>query len=652
MIRRAAPVLLAAVVLAAAAVALAAPRARAEPTLDDYRHYRALSIDLLGRAPTRAELDAFERPGFDLDAWIDAGLAGTAYVERLERIYMDLLRLDVGPAFQIVPPATTLRRQTIVGPDKRPIYVYYRHNQRRARPETDGEFCLSAAETGLVFPNNQPPRGTATPVKQKALDAATVLVRPWWLYQDYRDPSPQKRYGRDWSGDEVGYTLIKEMIFEPDGITPTAEVRVCKEEAQTAEVGHLYASGRAPPPPAPKGGPAPKGAPLPFGRLRPLPGDDGYTRQHAGEAVSCRGALGAGTTLDCGCGVGLEHCLPGDGFGNEPRAFALPTHAPLGVDGPTGSTPQSTSSFTKYWWSQEARRFMAHVFGGDRDFRELLTARYTFVNGPLAEFYRSGAPSSCCGREKAFKMAEETEPLFDPRAVPADLRPQDAGRWEPVADRGPHAAGLLTMPVFLTKYASRRARGAALYTAFLCKSFVADHVDLQPSKEPNLMIREGCATCHATLEPIAAWFSRVEEAGWVFLPQAQFPVESPVCKKNAQGKAPGFCDFFYDASFSDGRAGKLRGAYASAEHAESGPAGAGADLAARPELASCAVERVASSFLGRPLRDEDTALVASLGRTFVGGGYRMRPLVGALLRSPAYLRANNDGSSLRRQGTP
>ena len=138
----------------------------------------------------------------------------------------------------------------------------------------------------------------------------------------------------------------------------------------------------------------------------------------------------------------------------------------------------------------------------------------------------------------------------------------DTDRWEDVPDRGPHAAGLLTMPVFLAKYASRRARGAAVYTAFLCKSFTADHVDLKPSTEPNLMVREGCSTCHATLEPLAAYFSRVEETSWVFLPQQQFPVENPVCKKNAQGKMPGFCDFFYDAAFSDAKAGKLRGAYA------------------------------------------------------------------------------------------
>src|SRR5262249_36529100 len=161
-----------------------------------------------------------------------------------------------------------------------------------------------------------------------------------------------------------------------------------------------------------------------------------------------------------------------------------------------------------------------------RDLREALTARWSLVKGPLAQFYRSGARSSCCGRERAFLMNDERDPLFAPAAIPKDLLPQDAGRWELVPDRGPHAAGLLTMPVFLAKYASGRARGAAVYSAFLCKSFVSDHVELPPSTEPNLMIREGCSTCHATLEPLAAYFSRVEETSWVFLPRQEFSVDN------------------------------------------------------------------------------------------------------------------------------
>ena len=93
-----------------------------------------------------------------------------------------------------------------------------------------------------------------------------------------------------------------------------------------------------------------------------------------------------------------------------------------------------------------------------------------------------------------------------------------------MADRGPHAAGILTMPMFLEKYASARARGAALYNAFLCKSFVADDkTQLTPSTEPNLMMRPGCSTCHATLEPLAAYFARVEPGSFVFLPAGELP---------------------------------------------------------------------------------------------------------------------------------
>ena len=99
-------------------------------TLPEYRYFRALSIDLVGRAPTREEVDAFAQPTFDLDAWIASHLTGGAYAERLRRVYMDLLRLEVGPSFQFVPPALELRRHEVLGPDG-PVFVYFRRGQRR-----------------------------------------------------------------------------------------------------------------------------------------------------------------------------------------------------------------------------------------------------------------------------------------------------------------------------------------------------------------------------------------------------------------------------------------------------------------------------------------------------------------------------------------
>ena len=608
--------------------------ASAARTLEDYRHFRALSIDLAGRMPTRDEVTAFEKDDFDLDRWIVAHLDSPAYVERLTRIYMDQLRLEVAPSFQFTPPATTLRRVTIRGPNGQPVHVFYRANQRRAREATDGEFCLTEKESGLYVPmNNKPPEGMATDVDQKTLDANTVLVHPWWLYRDYRSAAPVLRYGDKWSTVDPGYQPVDTLLKEPDG-TPTIEVRVCKEEAQTAGTGTIYASGRNKPVPGDK-----------LGRKRPLPADDAYAKKHKGEAISCRSSAAVSTSIDCGCGVGLEHCMPSDGNGNDVRAFVFPTRLPLGIDAPLSSTAQSESAWHKLWWSQEAVHFMGRVFGEDHDFREMITARWTYVNGPLAQFYRSTAPATCCGKAKSFGLVEETEPLFDPAAVPTKLAPHDVGDWEKVEDRGPRAAGLLTMPVFLTKFASRRARGAALYNTFLCKSFVAGNMMLEPSTEPNLMKRKGCMSCHGTLEPLAAYFSRIVETDWTYLPKTQFPLENPVCKPNPQGKVPGFCKDYYDPAFTTDTAATLFGAYANPSHAEEGPVGAGAAISSNAEFAPCAVERVTSGFLGRPIGPEDEALTKSLLEIFSKSGYRMKPLVRALVQSEAYQHATTFGGA-------
>ena len=617
-----------------AAIAYSAPTPR---TLDDYRHYRAMSIDLLGRMPTRAELTAFESPSFNLDAWVVKNLDGPGYAERMTRIYMDQLRLEISPAFQFTPPATTLRRVQLLAQGKKPIYVYYRQNQRRAREATDGELCMTAAETGVeVTMNNKPPTGAPIEIDPKVLEANTVLVKPWWLYRDYRTASPVLRYGDAWKSPDPGYQPVDTLLKEPDG-APTEWVRVCREEALSAESGTVYASGRDKAIPGDK-----------YGRKRPLPADDPYAKKHKGEAISCRSAAAVSMSIDCGCGVGLEHCMPGDGSGNDVRAFVFPTRMPLGLDAPLAASAQPESSWHKLWWSQEAVHTMGKLFAEDHDFRELLTGKWTYVNGPLAQFYKSTAPATCCGGAKAFGMLEETEPLFDPSAVPSSLAPHDVATWEKVDDRGAHAAGILTMPAFLTKFASRRARAAALYSTFLCKSFVAGNVMLTPSTEPNLMKRDGCSTCHATLEPLAAYFSRVVETDWTYLPASALPVDNSRCKKNPQGLLPGFCNAYYDPDFSDAANGVLRGAYASSEHVESGPVGAAAAITSAPEFASCAVERVTSSFLGRPLTADDEALEKQLLGVLTANGFRLRPVVRALVESPAYQHANNLSSTVWR----
>ena len=646
--------------------------ARAAPaagkTLDQYRHFRSAAIDLSGRMPTRAEVTAFGEPGFDFDGWVNARLIEPGYAERLTRIYMDLLRLEPNQNSSAAP--AQLYRQEILSAGSGRVFVYFRENQRRIRAETDGEFCLSPAETGLVVRARAQTSGTPKKVSQKLLDQFTVLVKPWWLYHDYRAREPSQLYGGAWVNADSEYRPVESLLNDAEG-KPVSEVRVCREEAEANDNGHVFVSGRgvgqakrpgptkepraavspssrAVPSPALPTAKAP-GVLLVGGRMRPPPPDRPYALQHRGEAVYCATKAGLDFAPDCGCGVGLERCIPSDSTNNG-AAFYFPNHSPLGPTAPLDSARQSAQRWFPYWWSREAAGFINYLFAQDRDFREILTGRETVVNGPLAQFYRTIQRGSCCGPELSFGMLEEKEPLFEPGKAPADLEPQDTGRWELVSDRGLHAAGILTMPMFLEKYASARARAAAVYGDFLCKSFIADNQQLTPSTEPDLTLRPGCNTCHAALEPLSAYFARIEPGNFVFLPQAEFPVRNPICKLDKSGHLNGNCNALYDAAFVDAKQGAtLRSAYASAAHADETTTGLARDVTAMPEFAACATERVTSSFLGRTLSTDDAPLLRSLTEGFTKSGYRMRALVRAIIRSEAYRKSNDSSSSVWRK---
>ncbi len=313
---------------------------------------------------------------------------------------------------------------------------------------------------------------------------------------------------------------------------------------------------------------------------------------------------------------------------------------------------QAQDDWNVFWWSQEAQRFLEHMVTDDRDFREVLTARDSWVNGPLATFYRHYAQANCCSGAALNLGYVQPEPLFDPARVPTSLLAHDTTTWTRVTDRGPRAAGILTMPAFLTKYGSRRSRAHVLYNAFMCREFAADNVQLMPSTESNLMIRPGCAACHATVEPLAAYFTRVAENDWTWLPSTQFPTMNPMCGGTTAAAMNASCRSFYDPAFSTASMGMLRSAYGSAANTEAGPIGAGRAISQSADFASCAVTNVATALLGRTLEADDDALKRSLTQSFSASNYRMRALVRAVVLSDAYRNANNlNSDAWRQEGT-
>lgn len=593
-------------------------------TVDDYRFFRALSIDLTGRVPTREELARFERPGFDVGAYVEDALRGPGYVERMVRIYMDALRLDVSPLIHVPSPPSTLYAETIKDDAGRLVRVWYRRGQRRVSPLVDGDFCLTAAESGIVLAKARPTNDALPRVPRAALDRATVVVRPWWLYRDYRSPKPSERLHHEWQPNPTSFDPTGDIAFEVDGKTETTEIRVCREEAQVAEKGTLFAPPRA----------DEKKPPLPPGREAPFPFEDEYARKHRGEPITCTTQLALAASADCGCGPGLERCVP---TGHDYAiVFNVAPRALVGLDGAVTTGGHNSSQYWHRFWRDEVTRLMSHVFEGDRDVRELVTGRYTFVNGPLSQFYRFVEPGNCCGHERStgLGMREESDPLVRPDRMPV-MSVNDADTWTLVADRGPHAAGILTTSAFLQKFASRRARAAAAYQGLLCKTFVADTSQAAPSRDPNLMVRPGCASCHTTLEPLAAYFTKVKEGSTTML---SLPTENPECRLR-NGKPYAYCPDFYDPDFSTDKTALLKGAYGSREHADGGPEALGAELARSPEYVSCAVELTLSSFLGRALSPDDAPLRARLAARLVESGYRMRAMVRALVLDPAYAEA-------------
>src|SRR5207248_2259987 len=143
-------------------------------------------------------------------------------------------------------------------------------------------------------------------------------------------------------------------------------------------------------------------------RVRPRPPDLFWAQKHAGETVACSTGSSMLWSHECGCGAALERCMPGIDSNTDPRAWLLPTRVPLGLDQPVDNAVQAGSAWTRLWLAEEARQYLRNTFAEDRDFRELLTARHGWVNGPLVQFYKGGAPASCCGKETFFDMGEVT----------------------------------------------------------------------------------------------------------------------------------------------------------------------------------------------------------------------------------------------------
>ncbi|MCB9663461.1 MAG: DUF1585 domain-containing protein [Alphaproteobacteria bacterium] len=323
----------------------------------------------------------------------------------------------------------------------------------------------------------------------------------------------------------------------------------------------------------------------------------------------------------CGCGPGLQWCdTPALGHVQE-EGYVAPVHRAI---------------------AEDVRRRIARVIRGDLSYLELFTSPVAYVNGPLAHFYRHNTRTPAHVRFNEMPV--------DPDLLP-DLDFTDEDTWVEVS-LGEEQAGVLTSPLYLMKFQTRRARANRFYTAFLCQPFQPPDGGIPGLDEADptldLTQRKGCQYCHAILEPAGAHWGRWGEYGAGYLPASRYPTTAPECQWCAQTgeSCSAACRQYYVVDpltqEQDPYVGMLQGYQFLEErhrsHPEVGPKLLATQGVVDGRLPRCVARTTATWLLGREPATHEEAWVDALARTFTEADYRYDALVRAIVTSDNYRR--------------
>ena len=335
---------------------------------------------------------------------------------------------------------------------------------------------------------------------------------------------------------------------------------------------------------------------------------------------SCDHNLAIGKSKACGCGPNLDYCMMGNVV--EPAVLSGMREQLLRTvdDHSTGVFPYSY----------------------------LLTTKRMWVNGPLTHYFKY------LGQRQTFSRTQNLHSASD-GALPA-LPYTAADTWVEVEREAPHA-GLLTLPAYLLRFQTNRGRANRYRIAFQGQYFQppsAKDTGCQIEGD-DLMVRCVCRGCHVTLEPLAAHFGQLVEAGTTSL--RDFEREYPTAKACSKGIAPAstaWCDRFYvqapDPIDPDIRPYKLKALrYGDADHPDVEPNfDAGPEALVKGDIESGLFHQVATRhmfeyLMKREVNQDPTSYdyegetLGDLAKDFESHD-SLKQLVKALVKLPQYRR--------------
>lgn len=286
-----------------------------------------------------------------------------------------------------------------------------------------------------------------------------------------------------------------------------------------------------------------------------------------GNDLGCNDPL-TNNDVTCGCGPSLEYCF---------------------------SSPSDKMIHDAF--REQLGRSVDKVATGAK-YTDLILSTEAEQNGPLAFWQRRLAITSSSG-SGAYTVPNAGDVI----AKVDDFTAVDT--WQKI-DRGAPHAGVLTLPGYMLRFMTNRGRANRFRIDFLGQYFVPpDHLDPAPGCKPDdndLTQRCNCQYCHATLEPLAAYFAGFAEAGTTRMTKdAGFPHNDPTCV----GKTTGRCARFYVTAADQHNPGELLALQFSDVHpelsanADAGPGALAQQIIADGSFAQAAVKKMVTFFWKR-----------------------------------------------------
>jgi hypothetical protein len=326
-----------------------------------------------------------------------------------------------------------------------------------------------------------------------------------------------------------------------------------------------------------------------------------------GKTVSCSAVEGQREAA-CGCGPNLQHC-----YFNAPNVRIL-------------------ASFR-----EQLGRASDRVATGKAPYTDLLLAEAAEENGPIAFFRRHLASNVQMNFSYNVTAAGE----------PTDMREFQDEVWKPTA-RSRFHAGILTTPAYLLRFQTNRGRANRFRVAFMGQYFVPA-AKLEPQQgcsldSPDLTKRCNCQYCHQSLEPLAAHFGNLAEAGSAVLGDRAF---FPKTRADCVGKRDPICTRFYVTEADAPGPGKLlpyQFEEAHPEYAgniEGGPRKLAEGIIQDGTFAQTVARNLFERLMKRPMKIEgedasDRNVLAQLAKDFQSGGYSYPSLARAIVSLSEY----------------